>query len=114
MNTAGSELPLGATQTVRPERATMRQCVTCHDWREDHDFITLTSTGREVKSCRACRLNSRRKHQKKKVRQSHIEKWVERLKHRIEIVCSQAALTPEVRKVIEQALLGCVECNRTI
>ena len=90
----------------------LRQCVTCRHWRETHDFITLTSTGREVKSCRTCRLNSRRKNERKKAQQHQVEKWVERLKHRIQVVYSRAALTPEVRKVIDQALLGCIERNR--
>ena len=43
---------------------------------------------------------------------NQVEKWVERLKHRIEVVYSQAALTPEVRKMIDHALLGCIERNR--
>ena len=92
----------------------LRQCVTCHHWRETHEFITLASTGREVKSCRTCRLSSKRKNERKRLQQNHVERWVERLKHRTEVVYARAALTPEVRSVIDQALLGCIERNRAI
>jgi hypothetical protein len=102
------------TAAAHAERPAVRQCVSCKQWRDMDHFITLTKTGRDVKSCRVCRLNSQRKNVKKKVKKSQVEKRVERLKRRIEVMYSQEALTAEVREVIDQALLGFFQSDKTM